>query len=400
MDYSLAKMIEYAIAFLALYITVFFLLVFVSKKDEMLKVPKLREGWEPTISVVIPAYNSEETLGKCIESVATADYPQEKIEIIVVDDGSADGTSGIAKDYAKKYPNVKVFRKEHQGNAAYTKNYGIDRAGGEIIATLDADSYIEKETIRKMLPHFESEDVVAVTAAVKVDRPQNFLEKLQQVEYLYTIFSRRVLVFLESVQVTPGPFSMFRSWVFKKIGKFDPTNILEDQEIAMRIQQHNYKIRSSLDANVYTEVPHGFWGLLKQRTRWHRGGLKNAAKYSNLIGPKYGDLGMIVMPLGLVAVVAIFAVIFINIYYYATRPAYPIVMGWDALWMGIGPIHVIGAVIFLLTLAWIFYGIRIMKGEKVSPLMVLAYLFSYAYLITLFWVSAILKEVRGEKLKW
>lgn len=400
MDYSLAKMIEYAIAFLALYITVFFLLVFVSKKDEMLKVPKLREGWEPTISVVIPAYNESDTVGKCIESVASADYPQEKIEIIVVDDGSPDDTYEVAKSYAKKYPNVKVFRKENEGNAAYTKNYGIGKAGGEIIATLDADSYIERDSIRKMLPHFESEDVVAVTAAVKVDRPQNFLEKLQQVEYLYTIFSRRVLVFLDSVQVTPGPFSMFRHWVFKKIGGFDPSNILEDQEMAMRIQQYNYKIRSSLDANVYTEVPRGFWGLLRQRTRWHRGGLKNAVKYGNLIGPKYGDLGMIVMPLGLVAVVAIFAIIFINIYYYATRPAYPVTMGLDALWMGIGPIHVIGAVIFILTLAWTFYGIKVMKGEKVEPLMVLAYLFSYAYLITLFWVSAILKEVRGEKLKW
>lgn len=400
MDYTVPKLIEHAIAFLALYITVFFLLVFLSRRDEMLKVPKPREGWEPTISVVVPAYNAENTLAKCIESVATADYPQEKIEIIVVDDGSTDGTHGIAEAYAKKYPNVRVFRKENQGNAAYTKNYGIERASGEIIATLDADSYIEKDTIRKMLPHFESDDVAAVTAAVKVDRPRNFLEKLQQVEYLYTIFSRRVLVFLESVQVTPGPFSMFRAWVFRKIGGFDTTNILEDQEMAMRIQQHNYKIRSSLDANVYTEVPAGFWGLLKQRTRWHRGGLKNAVKYGNLIGPKYGDLGMIVMPLGLVAVVAIFAVIFINIYYYATRPAYPVAMGWDALWMGIGPIHVIGAMIFALTLAWTFYGIRVMKGERVSPLMVLAYLFSYAYLITLFWVSAILKEVRGEKLKW
>ncbi len=400
MDYSLLKVAEYAIAFLALYITVFFLLVFLSKRDAMLKMPEQRKGWEPTISVVIPAYNESDMVGKCIESVATADYPQEKLEIIVVDDGSPDDTHEIAQSYAKKYPNVKVFRKENQGNAAYTKNYGIERAGGEIIATLDADSYIERDTIRKMLPHFESDDVAAVTAAVKVDRPKNFLERLQQVEYLYTIFSRRVLVFLESVQVTPGPFSMFRGWIFRKIGMFDPANILEDQEMAMRIQQHNYKIRSSLDANVYTEVPQGFWGLLRQRTRWHRGGLKNAVKYGNLIGPKYGDLGMIVMPLGLLAVVAIFGIIFINIFYHATRPAYPAVIGVDAFWMGIGPVHIIGAIIFVLTLAWTFYGIRVMRGEKVSPLMVLAYLFSYAYLITLFWVSAILKEVRGEKLKW
>ena len=400
MDYSIARILEYAIAFLALYVTVFFLFVFLSRRGEMAKVPKMRKGWEPRISVVVPAYNEEKNIGRCIESVLGADYPKSKLEIIVVDDGSTDNTYKIAKGYAGKHGNVRVFRQKNSGNAAEPKNKGVSKAKGEIIATLDADAYIQKDTIRKMLPHFESDDVAAVTAAVKVAGPRSFIEKLQEVEYLYTIFSRRVLVFIEAVQVTPGPFSMFRKWVFEKIGGFDPKNILEDQEFAMRMQQYNYKIRSSIDANVYTEVPRGFFGLLKQRTRWHRGGLKNAVKYTNLIGPKYGDLGMMVMPLGLIAVVAIFGVIFINIYYHAFRPVYPALLGAEVFWMGIGPIHFIGLVIFLLTMVWVYYGIKVMRETKVGPVMVLAYLFSYAYLITLFWISAILKEVRGERLTW
>ncbi|MEM4272362.1 MAG: glycosyltransferase family 2 protein [Candidatus Bilamarchaeaceae archaeon] len=395
MDLSAVKLIEYAVAFLALYVTIFYILVYIRNRERMAEVPELK-GWEPKISVVIPAYNEEKNLPKCLDSLLSSDYPRDKLEIIVVDDGSKDSTFQIAKSYEKE--GVRAFRKPNSGKAN-TLNYGIARATGEIIATLDADSYILPTTIRKMLPHFAEKGVAAVTAAVKVENPRNFIQELQKVEYIYTLFSRRVLTFLESVHVTPGPFSMFKKEVFDEIGGFDPDNILEDQEIAMRIQSHNYKIRSSLDATVYTEVPSTFAELLKQRTRWHRGGLHNAAKYSKLIGPQYGDLGMIVMPLGLIAVAAIFAVLFISIYYYFFT-IHPAFVDLGSFLYLINPIHVIGLMILLLTLWWTFSGMQFFREEKINPLMVIFYLASYAYLITLFWLSAIFKEITMKKMTW
>jgi len=187
--------------------------------------------------------------------------------------------------------------------------------------------------------------------------------------------------------------------VFDEIGGFDPNNILEDQEIAMRIQSYNYRIRSSLTASVYTEVPESFMGLLNQRTRWHRGGLHNAAKYSKLIGPEYGDLGMVVMPLGLIAVAAIFAVIFVSIYYFAFT-IHPEFVDLGSFLFLINPIHIIGVTIMILTLGWVFAGMHLFKDEGINPIMVIVYIISYAYLITLFWAAAIYKELSRKKMTW
>ena len=395
MDLSTVKLIEYGVAFLALYVTIFYILIYLQNRRHLTDTPPSK-GWEPQISVIIPAYNEKRNIARCIDSLLSSNYPKEKLEILVIDDGSTDNTLELAKAYEKK--GVKVFHKKNSGKAN-SLNYGIKRATGEILATLDADSYVLPDSIRKMLPHFNEEAVVAVTAAVKTEPPGNFIQELQKVEYIYTLFSRRILCFIDAVHVTPGPFSMFRKWVFDEIGGFDPNNILEDQEIAMRIQSYNYKIRSSLDASVYTEVPESFMGLLKQRTRWHRGGLHNAAKYTKLIGPKYGDLGMIVMPLGLIAVAAIFAVIFVSIYYYLFT-IHPAFVDLGSILFLINPIHIIGVTILLLTLGWVFAGMHFFRGEGINPLMVLVYIVSYAYLITLFWLAAIFKELTMKKMTW
>ncbi len=396
MDLSTVKIIEYGVAFLALYVTVFYILVYLKNRSQMEITPK-DINWEPKISIIIPAYNEEHNVLRCLDSILSSDYPMKKLEILVIDDGSKDNTFTLAKSYEKKGP-IKVFHKKNSGKAN-SLNYGIKHATGELVATLDADSYILKTTIRKMLPHFNEDAVVAVTAAVKTEPPRNFLQELQKVEYIYTLFSRRVLCFLDAVHVTPGPFSMFRKWVFDEIGGFDPNNILEDQEIAMRIQSYNYKIRSSLDASVYTEVPGSFMGLLNQRTRWHRGGLHNAAKYTKLIGPSYGDLGVVVMPLGLIAVAAIFAVIFVSMFYFFFT-IHPAFVDMGSFLFLINPIHIIGVTILLLTLGWVFAGMHLFKDEGINPLMVIVYIVSYAYLITLFWLAAIFKELRMKKMTW
>lgn len=395
MEISTIKLIEYAVAFLALYITIFYILVYLQNRKMMDEVPK-DTGYEPKISIIIPAYNEEKNIARCLDSILNSNYPKKKLEILVIDDGSKDGTLKIAKKYEKN--GVKVFHKENSGKAN-SLNYGIEKAKGEIIATLDADSYIMPKTIRKMLPHFSDKAVAAVTAAVKTGPPKTFIQELQKVEYIYTLFSRRLMCFLDAVNVTPGPFSMFRSWVFGEVGGFDPYNILEDQEIAMRIQSYNYKIRSSMDASVYTEVPADFISLLNQRTRWHRGGLHNSAKYTNLIGPAYGDLGMIVMPLGLLAVAAIFAIIFVSIYYYFFT-IHPAISGFGSILFLVNPVHIVGVTMLILTFAWVFAGLQFFKGEGLRPHMVVLYIVSYAYLILLFWLSAIFKELTMKKMTW
>ena len=108
---------------------------------------------------------------------------------------------------------------------------------------------------------------------------------------------------------------------------------------------------------------------------------------------------MIVMPLGLIAVAAIFAVIFVSIYYYFFT-IHPAFVDLGSILFLINPIHIIGVTILLLTLGWVFAGMHFFRGEGINPLMVLVYIVSYAYLITLFWFAAIFKELTMKKMTW
>ena len=102
------------------------------------------------ISVIIPAYNIKDLLPKCVESVATSDYPREHLEIIVVDDGSTDGTAQVADELAAKYANVTALHKENGGSSS-ARNLGISRATGEYLGFVDSDDYIDSRMYSRLM---------------------------------------------------------------------------------------------------------------------------------------------------------------------------------------------------------------------------------------------------------
>ena len=97
-----------------------------------------------TISVIIPAYNIEDLLEKCVSSVAKQDYPKSLLEIIVVDDGSSDGTGAVADRLASQYENVKVIHKENGGSSS-ARNAGLAVATGDYVGFVDSDDYVSPE---------------------------------------------------------------------------------------------------------------------------------------------------------------------------------------------------------------------------------------------------------------
>ena len=131
-------------------------------------------------------------------------------------------------------------------------------AKGEFFACLDADSYVEKDTLTKMLVLYEKEndpDLTIVTPAMKVKKPKNLIQKLQRVEYILTLFVSRLMSRLDCIYVAPGPFSLYRKKTIIDMGGFEVGNLTEDQEIAYRAQKHQYKIKQCYNAYVYTIAP-------------------------------------------------------------------------------------------------------------------------------------------------
>ena len=303
------SIIIYISIYIGLVATSFYIL---SYRDNIKKERKFFSEEElPKISVLIPAYNEEKSIAQTIESIYKSDYPKEKFEIIVIDDGSKDKTYSIAKKFeSEKFPNIKVFHKENGGKGT-ALNFGISKASGEIIFTMDADTYVNSQSMRKMIHSFTNPRVMAVTAAMLVYKPKTIWQRIQHMEYLLGIFLRKSLATLNAVYITPGAFSAYRLEFFKKYGGYDEKNVTVDIELSLRIQYNGYFIDNCPTAPVWTIAPSTFKGLFMQRRRWYFGFLKNIVKYEKIISKNYGDLGLFVIPVGLIAT---FLSIFLTIY--------------------------------------------------------------------------------------
>ena len=233
-----------------------------------------------SLSMIIPCYNGEEAIGRTIQGIVDAQYKNLK-KIIVVDDCSTDNSYKIMKEYEKKYPNLVqvVQTPKNTGKAAGAKNYGSKFVDTELIGFTDDDSFIEKGSIDKMVGFFNDEKVGSVTSSVLVHNRNKFIEKLQSVEYKVIKFSRKLLEFIDSIYVTPGPLGIFRKSAFDKIQGFDENNLTEDIEITWHLQAEGYKVKMAVPARSYSIAPSKISVWVKQRNRWNIGGLQTIAKY-------------------------------------------------------------------------------------------------------------------------
>jgi poly-beta-1,6-N-acetyl-D-glucosamine synthase len=288
--------IVYAIS---LYFSVFLLLVYFDNQTFFKKEKSsLNPKEEPLVSIIVPAYNEEKTILKTLKSISNIDYPKEKLEVFVIDDGSKDRTKERIEEYIKNKSQFKLISHKNIGKAA-SMNKALDMSKGKFFACLDADSFVDPLTLRKMLSQYYNENnpkLAIITPAMKVDTPKNLLQKVQWLEYLVIILVARITSKLDSLYVAPGPFSLYRTSIIKKLGGFDPTNITEDQEIAYRVQKHNYQIKQCFDGYVHTTAPRKLKPFYKQRRRWYLGSIKCVNQYKAMIAnKKYGDFGLMQM---------------------------------------------------------------------------------------------------------
>jgi cellulose synthase/poly-beta-1,6-N-acetylglucosamine synthase-like glycosyltransferase len=308
---ELILFVVYASIYLGLVATSFYVLSFLAYRKKPKKL--FNDSELPNVSILIPAYNEKDSIAQTIESILSSDYPNKKMEILVIDDGSTDKTFSIAKKYAGWHDGklVKVFTKKNGGKGA-ALNFGIKKANSDFIFSMDADTFIGKKSVKEMIRYFKDKKVMSVTSAMTIYKPKTILQKIQHVEYLFGLFLRKAFATVNAVYITPGAFSAYRKEFFEKHGGYAEHDITEDLELAMRIQYKGYTIENAPNAPVYTIAPSKFKQLTQQRKRWYVGLTKNTWRYKGLFGPKYGDLGMFVLP---VAWISIFFSLFVVIYF-------------------------------------------------------------------------------------
>ena len=290
----------YAILLLMTYLT-----IWMDGADEMKEPEAVMKKW-PSVSIVIPSYNAGHTIFKCLEHIKRIRY-KGRLEVIVVDDGSKDGSAEVLA----KMKGIRFFPITRNVSKSTAVNYGISRAKGEIIATVDSDTYANADVLERAIPYFEQDKKIgSIVLFINAAHPNNLLQRLQELEYWVSFgFYFKTVDFVDGLHVTPGPMAIYRREVFDTLGGLDETNITEDLEIGLRMRQAGWRIKACHAAVVYTEVPTNLVNLYKQRLRWFRGGIMNILRYNHLfLNPRFGSLGMFTMPMVLTS--GLFAAVF------------------------------------------------------------------------------------------
>jgi len=287
---SFYNFLVYLLAYIGLYLLSFYILSYYRVRRHFVSL----EASDKKVSIIIPAYNEERSIARTIDSALSISYPRDKLEIIVVDDGSRDDTYRIARTFENK--GVRVFTKKNGGKGS-ALNLGISKAQGELILTMDADTFAEPSSLKQMAAYFSDNGVMAASAGPRIYRPKTVWQRIQHVEYYLGLFLRKTFSSFNALYITPGAFSLYRKSFFDRYGGYDEHNITEDLEIALRIQSHDYLIAYAQKASFFTIAPARFRELMVQRRRWYTGLIKNLWAYrKRIFGFKRGALGMVILP--------------------------------------------------------------------------------------------------------
>ncbi|MFF5342957.1 bifunctional polysaccharide deacetylase/glycosyltransferase family 2 protein [Streptomyces althioticus] len=246
------------------------------------------------VSVVVPAYNEAVCIGKTLRSLVASDHP---VEIVVVDDGSDDGTADAAE--ALGLPGVTVVRTPNRGKAA-ALNTGVLRASHEIVVMLDADTVFEPSTVRRLVEPFADPSVGATAGNAKVGNRQGMLGRWQHIEYVMGFnLDRRMYDLLRCMPTVPGAVGAFRVTALRRAGMMSGDTLAEDTDITMALHRAGWDVRYAEHAVAWTEAPGSLRQLWRQRYRWSYGTMQAAWKHRHALVERghAGRFGRVGLPL-------------------------------------------------------------------------------------------------------
>lgn len=250
------------------------------------------------VSVIVPAYNEKECIANTLESLAQSTHP---IEIVVVDDGSTDGTSEIARAAADKLgmTNVRVLRQENAGKPAALNN-GVRNATYDIVVMMDGDTVFEPDAVHQLVQPFADPEVGAVAGNAKVGNRGTIIGAWQHIEYVMGFnLDRRMYDLLRCMPTIPGAIGAFRRDAVLQVGGMSEDTLAEDTDITIAMHRAGWRVVYQEHAKAWTEAPGSLKQLWSQRYRWSYGTMQALWKHRKSLtdkGPS-GRFGRVGMPL-------------------------------------------------------------------------------------------------------
>jgi len=411
---SAFNVIFYIFTFLAIYVEVFFLATYLERKDEIVsRLDDRPDEAYPAVTVIVPCWNEEKTVAGTVESLLALDYPKEKLHVIVVDDGSTDGTWKALQEFTK-LPNIENLKKEN-GRKHTAMNLGIEKTKTDFVGCLDADSFVTPSALKRMVPYFDDPTIMAVSPSIIVDNPKRPIEWAVKIEYQLSVYIKKMLGFMNGIHVTPGPFSIYRLAVFKNLGPYRVAHNTEDMEIAYRMHEHGYRIEQCHDAHVHTKTPPTIYKLYKQRLRWIYGFINNTIDYRRLVfREKYGAFALFTIPAGIVSIFAAMYLFIFMIYTWVKFAIHKITeiqavgvqlpkvthSAFDWFFISSHSLVIVSVLLYALVFTALLLGSKMATGKFRPSFAMLWYVIIYSIIAPLWIISAIVNTIMKREPAW
>ncbi len=248
----------------------------------------------PRLTVVIPAYNEGSMVEQSIDSVAAAEYPPDRLEILVIDDGSTDDTWKYIQAAASRYPHLvtPIRFPQNRGKRAALET-GFRRAFGEIVVTIDSDSVIERQTLLSIAGPFRNPSIGAVAGKVLVyNRDKGIIPRMLHVRFVLSFdFLRAAQSTYGTVYCCPGALSAYRTSVVRNVLDAWMTQTFlgeqctygEDRALTNFILAEGYDTVYQRTAVVHTTVPRTYTKLARMYLRWDRSYFKEEVRFASIL---------------------------------------------------------------------------------------------------------------------
>ncbi|MDH6221237.1 bifunctional polysaccharide deacetylase/glycosyltransferase family 2 protein [Streptomyces pseudovenezuelae] len=275
-----------------------FVLMLVLSGAHARRVRRKDFSWGPPVTepvtVLVPAYNEAKCIENTVRSLMASEHP---VEVIVIDDGSGDGTARIVE--AMGLPNVRVVRQLNAGKPA-ALNRGLANASHDIIVMMDGDTVFEPATVRELVQPFGDPRVGAVAGNAKVGNRDTLIGAWQHIEYVMGFnLDRRMYNLLRCMPTIPGAVGAFRRSALERVGGMSDDTLAEDTDITMAMHRDGWRVVYAEKARAWTEAPESVQQLWSQRYRWSYGTMQAIWKHRRAIvekGPS-GRFGRVGLPL-------------------------------------------------------------------------------------------------------
>ena len=349
--------------------------------------PEFDGRFTPPVSFVVPAFNEAVGIERAVRSLAASDYPE--FEVVVVDDGSTDGTAELVEGLDLSA--TRLVRQANAGKPA-ALNRGIEEAQHDVIVMVDADTIFEPETLKRLVRPLQEDGVGAVSGNTKVGNRRRLLGRWQHIEYVMGFnLDRRLYDVLQCMPTVPGAIGAFRRSALAQVGGISGATLAEDTDLTLALGRAGWRVAYVEDARAWTEAPTTLRALWRQRFRWSYGTLQAVWKHRAAVwrrgeerigrrGIPYLVLFQIALPLlaPLIDLFSLYGLIFLD-----TAAVLSFWAVFNALQLGLG-----------------WYAFRL---DRESPRVLWSMplqQFVYRQLMYLVVIESVLSAIRGTHLHW